>query len=150
MLPAMKYASLFYSGLFLLVFSSIMNGQNDKALLRELAAENQKSVEALALYPSETRLAILEAAKYPEVLIKMNNTRQKTAAAYRTLVEDFSRPTQEVFYNIARYPGMTQELTVKQESPAAIREVLRQMPEKERADAYDVVQKSDAHFVENQ
>ena len=140
MLPAMKYASLFYSGLFLLVFSSIMNGQNDKALLRELAAENQKSVEALALYPSETRLAILEAAKYPEVLIKMNNTRQKTAAAYRTLVEDFPRPTQEVFYNIARYPGMTQELTVKQESPAAIREVLRQMPEKERADAYDVVQ----------
>lgn len=136
----MRYSSLFRSGLFLLLFLPALQGQNDKALLRELAEENKKSVEALALYPSETRLAILEAAKYPEVLIKMNNAGQKTAAAFRTLIEDFPRSTQEAFYNITRYPGMTRALVEKQESPAAVREVLKQMPEKERAGAYDIVQ----------
>jgi len=135
----MRFSSLFRCGLFLLLFSTGLQGQNDKALLRELADENKKSVEALALYPAEARLAIIEAAKYPEVLIKMNNARQKTSAAFRTLIEDFPRSTQEVFYDIARYPGMMRQLVEKQESPAAIREVLKQLPEKQRAEAYDVV-----------
>ncbi|MBV6441860.1 MAG: hypothetical protein DYG98_23385 [Haliscomenobacteraceae bacterium CHB4] len=135
----MRNYSLFRCSLFLLLFSTSLYSQNDKALLRELAEENQKSVEALALYPSETRLAILEAAKYPEVLIKMNNARQKTAAAFRTLIEDFPRSTQEVFYEITRYPGMLQQLVEKQESPAAMREVLRQLPENQRPEAFDVV-----------
>ena len=68
--------------------------QADKALLRDLAEENKQSVEALALYPEDTRLSILEAAKYPEVLIKMQNIREKTSAAFQTLIEDFPRNTQ--------------------------------------------------------
>lgn len=139
-IKVMRFSSLFRCGIFLLLFSTALQGQNNKALLRELAEENRKSVEALALYPSETRLAIMEAAKYPEVLIKMNNARQKTAAAFRTLIEDFPRSTQEIFYEIARYPGMMQQIVEKQESPAAVREVLKQLPENQRAGAYEVVQ----------
>lgn len=129
----MRYPSIFRCSIFLLLFSTALQGQSDKALLRELAEENKKSVEALALYPSETRLAILEAAKYPEVLIKMNNTRQKTAAAFRTLIEDFPRSSQQAFYDMSRYPGLLQELVEKQESPAAMREALKRLPEKSGA-----------------
>lgn len=140
MLRIMQYHILFRCSLLMVVFSAAAQAQNDKALLRELAEENKKSVEALALYPSEARLAILEAAKYPEILIKMNNARQKTAAAFRTLIEDFPRSAQEVFYDIASYPGMMQALVEKQESPAAIREVLQKMPETKQGEAYGVVQ----------
>jgi len=136
----MRAISLFRCSLLLFLFSSALQGQSDKALLRELAEENKKSVEALALYPSETRLAILEASKYPEVLIKMNNARQKTAAAFRTLIEDFPRSTQEVFYEITRYPGLLQEVVEKQESPAAVREALKRLPENQRENAYGIVQ----------
>ena len=37
--------------------------QTDLSLLGDLAEENKKSVEALVLYPAETRLAILQAAR---------------------------------------------------------------------------------------
>lgn len=136
----MRYSSLFRYGLFLLCFSTALQAQNDKALLRELVEENKKSVEALALYPQDTRLAILEGSKYPEVLIKMNSARQKTAAAFRTLIEDFPRSTQEVFYDLVRYPGLMQQLIEKQESPAAIREALQQLPETQRGEAFGIVQ----------
>ena len=106
----MRYKIIFQCCLLLLFFAAGVQGQNDKALLRELAEDNKKSVEALALYPPETRLAILEAATYPEILIKMDNTRQKTAAAFRHLIEDFPQSTQLVFYEIARYPGLLQQL----------------------------------------
>ena len=84
-----------------------INAQTDVALLGDLAEENKASVEALVLYPSETRLAILEATKHPEVLIKMQDMREKTSAAFRTLIEDFPRSTQAVFYDLNRYPGLT-------------------------------------------
>ncbi len=136
----MRYYSVFRYSFFLLFFSSTLSAQNDKALLRELAEENKKSVEALALYPAETRLAILEAAKYPEVLIKLDKARQKTAAAFRTLIEDAPRATQTVFYDMVRYPDLMVQLVQKQDSPAAVREVLEQLPEDQRAEAFDIAQ----------
>ncbi|HRI58776.1 MAG TPA: hypothetical protein PK228_03610 [Saprospiraceae bacterium] len=136
----MRYTSLFRSGLFLLLFSPALQGQNDKALLHELMEENKKSVEALALYPPETRVAVFEAAKYPEVLIKMNGTRQKTAAAFRALIEDFPQSSQQVFYDLVRYPGLVQELVEKKESPAAMQDALKRMPENQRDQAFDLAQ----------
>lgn len=136
----MRYTSLFRCGLFLFLFSTALQGQNDKALLHELMEENKKSVEALALYPSDTRVAIFEAAKYPEVLIKMNGARQKTSAAFRTLIEDFPQSSQQVFYDMTRYPGLVQELVGKKGSPAAMRDALKRMPEKQRDEAFDLAQ----------
>ena len=135
----MRYTSLFRYGLFLLLFSTSLQGQTDKALLRELMEENKQSVEALALYPAETRLAILEASGYPEVLIKMNGARQKTAAAFRTLIEDFPRSNQQIFYDLVMYPGLIQELVEKQESTAAMRAALERLPESQRDEAFSLV-----------
>ncbi len=139
-LLTMKHTFLMRFALLLSLFAPLTAGsQNDKALLRELAEENKKSVDALALYPAETRLAILEAARYPEVLIKMNNTRLKTAAAFRTLIEDYPRNEQEVFYNISRYPGMLQQLADNPDLPELQQHILTQMPEKEQAAAFQLV-----------
>ena len=112
--------------------------QTDSALLRDLAEENKKSVEALVLYPSDTRLAILEATKYPEALIKMQDMREKTSAAFRTLIEDFPRTTQAVFYDLSRYPGLVESLVSQKNDPAALRKTLEVLPEDQRDEAFGV------------
>ncbi len=118
---------------------SPVGAQTDVALLRDLAEENKAAVEALVLYPSETRLAILEATKYPELLIKMQNMREKTSAAFRTLIEDFPRSTQEVFYDLNRYPGLTEALVLQKNDPSELRKSLEVLPEANREDTYGVV-----------
>lgn len=113
--------------------------QTDAALLRDLAEENKKSVEALVLYPAETRLAILEATKYPELLIKMQDMREKTSAAYRTLIEDFPQSTQAVFYDLSRYTGLIEQLVQQKGNSAGLRQTLEVLPENKREEAFGVV-----------
>lgn len=113
--------------------------QTDKALLHELAEENKKSVDALVLYPQDARLAILEATKQPELVVKMQSMQQKTTAAFRTLIEDFSRSTQAVFYDLTRYPGLVEALADRRESPDAVWASLQVLPEDKRQEAYGVV-----------
>jgi hypothetical protein len=119
--------------------ASVGLAQKDVALLRDLAEENKKSVEALVLYPSETRLAILEATKHPEVLIKLQDMRERTTAAFRTLMEDFPRKAQDVFYDINRYPGLVEDLVAQQKSAAGLKNALAVLPEYKREDALAVV-----------
>ncbi|MBK7937316.1 MAG: hypothetical protein IPJ82_09595 [Lewinellaceae bacterium] len=138
---AMKHTIPFLCSLLLLGYTSGAFAQNDKALLRDLAGENQKSVEALALYPEDARLAILESCKYPELLVKMNNVREKTTAAFRTLIEDQSRADQEVFYELTRYPGLVEKIAGQQESPESVKQSLKQLPENQRNAAFGLTQR---------
>jgi len=131
---------LLLSGAVLMAFGlSPVIAQTESALLRDLAEENKKSVEALVLYPSETRLAILETTKHPEVLIKMQDMREKTSAAFRTLIEDFPRTTQAVFYDLSRYSGMVESLVSQKNDLAALRKTLEALPEDQRDEAFGVV-----------
>ncbi|MBL7774374.1 MAG: DUF3300 domain-containing protein [Saprospiraceae bacterium] len=115
--------------------------QTDRALLRELAQDNKQAVEALVLYPEETRLAILEAAQHPEALIKMQGIRQKTAVAFRRLIEDFPQSAQAVFYDLARFPGLTADLIDHANDREALRLDLQALPETKRAEALGVVER---------
>ena len=54
-----------------LISATQLLAQNEKNMLSQLIAEERETVDALVLYPEETRLAILEACLYPEVLVKL-------------------------------------------------------------------------------
>lgn len=133
--------TLLFFFVLLLTGNGMMFAQTDKALLGQLAEENKKSVEALALYPEDARLAILEASKYPEVLIKMKNAQEKTSAAFRTLIEDYPRNTQVVFYDLSRYPGLVTALVAGQNDPNAMRQALEAMPPAKRDEAFGVAER---------
>lgn len=135
----LKLPVLLLPALLLVLSNMKALAQPDVALLRDLAEENKKSVEALVLYPPETRLAILEATRHPEVLIKMQDMREKTSAAFRALIEDFPRETQEVFYNLSRYSGMAATLVAQKNDPNAQRKTLEALPEEKRAATLGVV-----------
>ena len=47
-------------------------------ILHDLSEDEQKAVEAVALYPEKERNIILEVASYPEVLVRMQNIRKNT------------------------------------------------------------------------
>ncbi|HLP95185.1 MAG TPA: hypothetical protein VK168_14175 [Saprospiraceae bacterium] len=144
----------YYPALFFWLVCSILpfqvNAQADLALLKDLAEENKKSVEALVLYPVETRLAILEATRHPELLIKMQDMKLRTSQAFQTLIEDFPRSTQDVFYDLSRYPGLTERLVMHQQDARALRKDLELLPEFKREDAFGVATRQMATLIQIQ
>jgi hypothetical protein len=128
-----------YFALLMLSLPSFVFAQSDKALLQELSEENKKSIEALVLYPEDVRLAILETTKYPEILVKMQNLKAKTGAAFRTLIEDYPREEQTVFYDLTRYPGLIENIVRNRGDNRAVRDALEILPENQRDKAFRVV-----------
>lgn len=96
----------------LLLFFLSANSQTGKTLLLEMAEEEQAAVNALVLYPKDTRMAILEASLYPEALIKLENIQSQTTAAFRKILENHSRATQEIIWDLTRYPDLIHRLTI--------------------------------------
>ncbi len=84
--------------------------QTEKELLAQLLEEEQSTVEALALYPESTRVAILEAARYPESLIKLESLQGKTSAAFRSILEPYPKEVQEKVWDLTRYNGLVAAL----------------------------------------
>lgn len=84
--------------------------QNEKTLLAQLLEEEQQTVEALALYPTDTRTAILEASKFPEALIKLETIQGKSSAAFKALLEKYPKAVQEDVWDLTRYPGLVSAL----------------------------------------
>ncbi len=80
--------------------------QSEQALLNQILEEEQKTIEALALYPSNTRLAILEASKFPEALIKLETMQGKTSKDFKALLEKYPQSVQSSVWDLTRYPGL--------------------------------------------
>ncbi|MDZ4703721.1 MAG: hypothetical protein SH848_07315 [Saprospiraceae bacterium] len=117
----------------LILFAGISTcayAQTDKELLAKIVEENQKAVDALVLYPAETRQDILEVALYPEALIKLENMQASTGAAFKKAVEPYSKETQEIVWDMTRYPGLVRRIARESGgSKAGIDRVLTGYPE---------------------
>ncbi|MCF8243738.1 MAG: hypothetical protein K9J37_02525 [Saprospiraceae bacterium] len=89
-----------------MVLPLFVSAQTERELLAQLLEEEQSSVEALALYPESTRVAILEAARYPEALIKLESLQGKTSVAFKSLLEPYPKELQEKVWDLTRYTGI--------------------------------------------
>jgi len=96
--------------LFILGISARTAAQTDQELLARVVEENQKAVEALVMYPAETRVDILEVASYPEALIKIEGMQAQTSAGFKKAVEAYPQETQEIFWDMTRYPGLVRQI----------------------------------------
>ena len=127
--------------LLMVAFAMTATAQKDEALLREIATDNQRTIEALVLYPPDARLAILEASKYPAVLIKMHDMQGKTSAAFKDLLVNQSRETQQILYEIGRYPGLITQLLDARSDYSMQQKALEILPMAQRPAALEVVQR---------
>ncbi|MEZ5040035.1 MAG: hypothetical protein R2828_09085 [Saprospiraceae bacterium] len=114
----------------------LLKAQNEKDLLAKLIEEDRDAIEALVMYPEDTRVAILQAAQYPEALIKLESLQSETSAAFKAVLENFTQAEQEAIWDITRYPDLLHRLVVAGNgSKTAIAELLQDYPDaiKERA-----------------
>ncbi len=59
---------------------------NSKSLLKQVIQENQEAVDAIAMYPTETRRIIFEACEYPEVIAKLNAMQKNSQDAFEKII----------------------------------------------------------------
>ncbi len=95
---------LFPALLFLL--SIACPAQTEQELLTQLLEEEKNTVDALVLYPAETRSAILEASQFPEALIRLEAMQSKTSDTFKDLLANYPKETQEMIWDLTRYPGL--------------------------------------------
>jgi hypothetical protein len=107
-----------------------LRAQDDQALLAQLDEEERKALEALVLYPEDTRQAILECSQYPEVLVKLTRLQSQTRASFQDLLETYPQDAQAVVWDVTRYPDLVRRLAVEGgRSSSRIEGVLRDYPE---------------------
>lgn len=121
---------VFLFGIFLLLGLSSVQAQSDKELLRELIAEEQEAVDALVLYPEETRLAIFNATSCPEALIKMESIQTQTSTAFKKMMESYPQDIQEMIWDLTRYPALVHRLAaIDVDSEDPLKTILKNYPE---------------------
>jgi len=113
--------NLLYKNLWMLsivlLSSFIINAQDDvRILLESLEEEDIKNIDALAMYPEDTRMAILELCLHPEVLIKIKKLQHKTSEDFVSVMDEYPKETQEAVWDLTRYPDLIKQL-VSEEKP---------------------------------
>ncbi len=116
--------------LFLIAFK-IVNAQDDKEIFYDIIEEDRISVEALALYPEETRNAILVASIQPEIMMRLENIQAQVRRKFINLIEERPQEEQREMYELSRYDGLLEQIASDRErkSEEEIHEILRDYPE---------------------
>jgi hypothetical protein len=118
--------------MFLIVATGIKCiAQDDgRTLLKQVIKGNQEAVDAIAMYPTETRKIIFEATEYPEVIAKLNAMQKNSQDAFEKLISSLSKEEQEKIWNLTRYDGLISDLTANQnKSEDVINNILANYPE---------------------
>ena len=141
-----------YNGMglvFLIVATGIkcVAQDDNRSLLKQVIRENQETVDAIAMYPTETRKIIFEATEYPEVIAKLNAMQKNSQAAFEKLISSFSKEEQEKIWNLTRYDDLISDLAANRNmSEDEINNILVNYPEEihktaleERKNNYDLI-----------
>jgi hypothetical protein len=126
--------------MFLIVASGIKCAaqDNSKSLLKQVIQNNQETVDAIAMYPTETRKIIFEATEYPELIVKLNSMQKSSQDAFESLISSFSKDEQEKLWNLTRYDGLISDLVADhKKSVDEINNILVNYPEEIHKTALD-------------
>ena len=118
--------------MFLIVAAGVkcLAQDNSRSLLKQVIKNNQETVDAIAMYPTETRKIIFEATEYPEIIVKLNTMQKNSQDAFEKLISSFSKEEQEKIWNLTRYDGLISDLAADhKKSEVEINNVLVNYPE---------------------
>ena len=103
-----------YCGIILigLIGSTTINSiaQDNTTSNRQVMKASQDAVNAIAMYPRDTRKIIFEASEYPEIITKLNDMRLKSQGSFETLVSTLKKDEQEKIWNLTRYDNLISDL----------------------------------------
>src|SRR4249919_3596249 len=92
-------------GICFLSLSVVLNAQ-PSGLMQQVPEDKQNIIETIALYPPDQRMAVLEAASHPEILVRMDNIKANTEYQFKVKLTDVPEDDQKKIYNVARYPDL--------------------------------------------
>jgi hypothetical protein len=111
---------------------------DNRALFKKVMQENQEAVDAIAMYPTETRKIIFEATEYPELIAKLNAMQKNSQDTFEKVISSFSKEEQEKFWNLTRYDGLISDLAAsRNKSEDEINNILLNYPEEIRTTALE-------------
>ncbi len=111
------------------------SAQQDTILWQHLVTTESATVEAVALYPTGIRSAILHVSQHPEVLARIDALQQSSSAQFRQLIGNLTQDEQSRIYNVGRYPDLLQQwLASTDKGAVALSSLLSQYPESVQAD----------------
>ncbi len=125
-----KLAVTLPCALIFLFFAINIQAQDDaRVLLENLEEEELKNIDALAMYPKDTRLAILQTTLHPEALIKIQRIQSKTKEGFTNLMNQYPQETQQEVWDLTRYPELIHRLINEvDEDPKSIDKILSDYP----------------------
>jgi hypothetical protein len=109
-----------------------VHAQGAEELLQRLMQEDKASIEALVLYPENTRKDILVASQSPELIVRISEMQKVTSQKFSDLLAPYSQADQAHFWEVARYPDLVSLIA----KPGGIKETaLKDFPESVQDDA---------------
>ena len=75
-----------------------------------LSEADREALEALVLYPSDVRQAILLAGTHPEILVRLERLQSESQSNFEGALQSLAKEDQEAIWNMTRYPGLLQEM----------------------------------------
>ena len=98
--------------------------------------ETPKAVESLALYPEDTRDAILGVCLHPELVAAAGELQAEISGDFQELLVDLPREEQQKLWELVRFPGLVDALAAgERKSASEIRELAKDYSEEIRTAA---------------
>jgi hypothetical protein len=158
----MKTRSLknYLTSILLVAVSASYAQDNNEVMMKQIEQNNQATIDAISMYPTDTRRDILEASRYPEVVVRMSAMQKQSQSLFAEQLAPYSKDEQEKIWNLTRYPALISELVYDHpKSDAEISDILTRYPDEIHAIAmeegrknYDLlvqIDKSNASYQAN-
>lgn len=122
---------MLHAGMCWLMFMLPMRSHAQESnWLGPLSAADSAAINALVLYPDTVRSWILDAARYPEAIVRTSLLQQKTSNEFANAISMLTKEEQEVIWNLTRYPGLIDVLAAgDKKSAKALNEIAMSYPE---------------------
>ncbi|HEY5744730.1 MAG TPA: hypothetical protein VIU12_01530 [Chryseolinea sp.] len=101
-----------------------------QGMVDSLSQDESQIISAIAPYSSDMRAAILNVAQYPQVLVKLERVQARTSQSFQDLIASYPREEQEKFYQVTRFPDLTNTLTTgNRKSVEEVKALMKDYPE---------------------
>ncbi|HXC07192.1 MAG TPA: hypothetical protein VNZ86_20670, partial [Bacteroidia bacterium] len=137
------------ASVLLLTASGLLAQDNDQVMMKQIEHDNQATIDAISLYPTDTRRDILEAARYPEIVVRLNAMQKQSSGQFSELVAPLGKQDQEEIWNLTRYPSLVSELAYDHpKSNDELGNILQRYPEEIHNAALDQAYRNYALLVQ--
>jgi hypothetical protein len=123
----MKSGILFFLSILL---ATLGWNQSNEDRLQRLLEDDPEALNTIIAAEPEVQAAVLEAATQPELLSQVQKNQDRSRAAFDAIVGPYSQETQQIFWDLSRYPNLITRLVRDGKgSDLGAQEVLRDYPD---------------------